>query len=244
MKNKYLTKNIGYFILAVLIIIVYKTFDSLGAVFKHIGEIFALLSPIFGAFAIAFVLYPVCKKLENLLSKFARVSKYKRGISVAVVYFSAFVVVAGFLALLFPLIYKSISDLITRLPSIVENVIAFLYSLEFGGYSLKPMLDTVTINDIVSTANLTDIDLYVNSITSVSKWLIDAVLSVIISVYILLDRAGFLKTARRAITLFVPEKEKKLFQNTHINPSASCTSTFTVSLLICWWLQFLLFAHL
>ena len=79
MKNKYLTKNIGYFILAVLIIIVYKTFDSLGAVFKHIGEIFALLSPIFGAFAIAFVLYPVCKKLEDLLSKFARVSKYKRG---------------------------------------------------------------------------------------------------------------------------------------------------------------------
>ena len=56
MKNKYLTQNIGYFILAVLIIIVYKTFDSLGEVFKHIGEFFALLSPVFGAFAIAFVL--------------------------------------------------------------------------------------------------------------------------------------------------------------------------------------------
>lgn len=209
MKNKYLTQNIGYFILAVLIIIVYKTFDSLGEVFKHIGEFFALLSPVFGAFAIAFVLYPACKKLEDMLSKFNRISRHKRGISVAIVYFSALVVVAGFLALLFPLIYKSISDLITRLPSIVENVIAFLYSVKLGGYSLKPMLDTVTINDIVNTANLTDIDLYLNSITSVSKWLIDVLLSVIISIYILLDRAGFLKTVRRVTALIIPEKGKE-----------------------------------
>lgn len=211
MKYKYLTKNIGYFILAVLIIIVYKTFDSLGVVFGYIGDVLSLLSPIFGALVIAFVLYPACKKLEDIYSKIPKISRFKRGFSVATVYLAALIVVAGFIAIMFPVIYKSISDFITSLPSIVESVIAYLYSIEFGDYSLKPMLDNVTINDIVTTTNLTDIDLYVDSITSVSKWLFDIMLSVIISIYILLDRAGFLKTARRLKALFLPEKSKEIF---------------------------------
>ena len=57
MKFKDLTKNISIFILAVLIIAVYKTFDSIGIVFGYIGRFFRLLIPVFIAFAINYAAY-------------------------------------------------------------------------------------------------------------------------------------------------------------------------------------------
>ena len=72
MKRNDFTKYIGIFILAVLIIAVYKTFDSIGVIFGYLGNVVALFTPIFIAFAIAFTLYPLCVKFENLFknSKF------------------------------------------------------------------------------------------------------------------------------------------------------------------------------
>ena len=69
MKREAIKKNIGIFILAVMIIAVYKTFDSIGIVFGYIGNFLRLLIPIFTAFAIAFILFPLCRKLEEVYSK-------------------------------------------------------------------------------------------------------------------------------------------------------------------------------
>ena len=51
MKREQITKNIGLFILAVLVIVVYKTFDSLGILFGYIRDFFSLLSPILISFS-------------------------------------------------------------------------------------------------------------------------------------------------------------------------------------------------
>ena len=211
MDKKQLSKYIGIFVLATLIIIVYKTFDSLGIVFSYIGDFFSLLSPIFAAFAIAFVLYPACKKLEDWYKKSPKLKKRARGLSVATVYLGAFIVVSAFFAIMVPVIYQSIAEFVKQLPSLIESAGKYLYSLELGGYSLKPLLENLTIEEIMSKLDLTDVDTYVDSLASFSKSIIDAVLSVIISVYILLDRQGLLKTAKRMRDFFLPEKAKVVF---------------------------------
>ena len=84
MKRDAINKNIGIFILAVMIIAVYKTFDSIGVVFGYIGRFLKLLVPIFTAFAIAFILFPLCKKLEDVFRRFKIkfVSSHTRGFAI------------------------------------------------------------------------------------------------------------------------------------------------------------------
>ena len=211
MDKKLLSKYVGIFILATLIIIVYKTFDSLGIVFGYIGNFFSLLSPIFVAFAISFILYPICKKTEDWYKKSPKLKKCARGLSIATVYLVAFIVVSAFVAIMVPVIYRSISEFVKQLPSLIESAGKYLYSLEIGGYSLRPFIEKLTIEDVMTKLDLTNVDTYVESLASFSKGIVDGVLSVIISIYILLDRAGLLITAKRLRDFFLPQKAKDIF---------------------------------
>ncbi len=213
MKFKDLSKNISIFILAVLIIAVYKTFDSIGLVFGYIGRFFRLLIPVFLAFAIAFILHPVCKKFETLYRKLKikKLSEHCRGFAVTTVYLIALLVVAGIFSILLPMLFRSITDLIQQLPSIIEKAGKYLYSLELGGYSLRAVLDQITIQEVVSKFNLTDVQLYVNSLAGFSKGIFNVFLAIIISIYVLLDRSGFLSTAGKLTDLVIPEKGKGIF---------------------------------
>ncbi len=211
MKREQFTKNISYFVLAVLIIIVYKTFDSLGILFSYIADFFALLSPVFWAFAIAFILLPLCKKTETIYAKIPKISSHTRGFAVATVYLAALAAVGGFLAIMLPVIFGSITDFIRHLPSIIQNVADYLHSLKIGDYSLKPLLNQITIGDIMAKLNLYSVDAYVDRLAGISKGIFNVILAIIISVYILLDRAGAHRLIRRLLFLFMPKKGRDVF---------------------------------
>ena len=213
MSKKELSKYISYFILAVLIIVVYKTFDSIKEVFRYIRMFFGLLIPIFVAFAIAFVLHPLCQKLEIFYKKLkiSKITKHCRGFAVATVYLAAAAFVIGFFYIVVPMLVKSIADLIQQMPTIVDNIGKYLYSINIAGYNLSPLLDQITVEEIVNRFNLADVNMYVNSITEFSKGIFNVILSIIISVYILLDRGGFLHTGKRIIDLMLPDKAEGIF---------------------------------
>lgn len=213
MSKKELSKYISYFILAVLVIVVYKTFDSLGEVFGYLGKFFKLLLPILVAFGIAFVLHPLCRKLENLYRKLKikKITHHCRGFAVATVYLVALAFLALFFYILVPMIFGSITDLVQQMPTIVDNIGKYLYSINIAGYDLSPLLDKLTVEEIVNRFNLMDIGMYVDSITGFSKGIFNVILSIIISIYILLDRGGFLHTGKRIIDLILPDKAEAIF---------------------------------
>jgi len=214
MKREHITKNISIFILAVLIIAVYKTFDSIGEVFGYIGDFFRLLIPLFLAFAIAFILHPLCKKLEEIYRKikFKLISAHSRGWAIVTAYFAVLALVVGFFSVLLPMLFTSITDLVQSLPGIIENVGKYLYSIEIGGYTLKPFIDKITITEVMSYFDLENIQTFVNSIAGLSKGIINVFLAIIISIYILADRIGLLNTAEKVMTLVVPKKNKAIFE--------------------------------
>ena len=88
MKFSELKKYFGLFVLAVAVIIVYKTFDNLGDIFTAIRNFIGLLTPFVIGAAIAFVLSTPCQKLETLLkrTKIGAFKKYRRGFSILFVY--------------------------------------------------------------------------------------------------------------------------------------------------------------
>ena len=97
---KELKKYIGLFVLGVALIAVYKTFDNFGDLLNWIGEFFALLTPFFIGFCIAYVLYVPCRKLEAFCQKtnLAPLVKHRRGIATATIYlvFFAFITLLMF----------------------------------------------------------------------------------------------------------------------------------------------------
>ncbi len=210
MKFQHIKNNISIFILAVMIIIVYKTFDSIGILFGYVGRFLSLLIPIFISMAIAFILHPICRKAENLIRtlKVKWLSKHCRGIAVAVVYIIVVALIAGFIRILLPMLFKSIADLAVSLPSIVNNIARYLYSLDFGGYTLHGFLDKITVENLVPNLNLNNVKAYMTSIAGFSKGIFNIFLSLIISVYILLDRKGFKDTMEKFSNLLIPQKSK------------------------------------
>ncbi len=210
MKFQHIKNNISIFILAIMIIIVYKTFDSIGILFGYVGRFLSLLIPIFLALAIAFILHPICRKAENLIRRLKSkwINKHVRGISVALIYILVLALVTGFFSILLPMLFKSITDLALQLPSIINNIAKYLYSLNFGGYTLHGFLDTITIENLVSNLNLNNVKAYMTSIAGFSKGIFNLFLSLIISVYILLDRKGFKDTMEKLSDMLIPQKGK------------------------------------
>ena len=210
MKNDFIKKYISIFILAVLIIAVYKTFDSIGIVFGYIGDFFGVLSPAFWAFAIAFILFPACRKLETVYKRFKPkfVSTHSRGLAITTVYLAAIAIVVGFFWILLPMVFTSITELVKQLPLVIEKIGVFLYSFEFAGYSMKPILDNITIYDFMSVFNLTNVQGVVSSLADFSMGIINIFLSIIISIYILADRASLLETTDKFFKLVIPRDKK------------------------------------
>lgn len=210
MKKDVIKKYISIFILAILIIAVYKTFDSIGLVFGYIGRFFGILSPVFLAFAIAFILFPACRKLETSFRgfKFKFISLHSRGLAITTVYLGALAIVVGFFWILLPMVFTSISELLKQLPSIIEKVGSFLYSVEIAGYSMKPILDNITIYDVMSIFNINNVQEVVHSLADFSMGIINIFLSIIISIYILADRTSLLEEADKFFTLVIPRDKK------------------------------------
>lgn len=118
MKRSDFTKYIGVFVLAVLIIAVYKTFDSIGVIFEYLGNVLSVFTPILIGFLIAFVLYPVCVKFEVFFEKSKKkfIHTHRRGTAVIVIYILFVLAIAAFGSILFPAIAQSVSDIYKSAP--------------------------------------------------------------------------------------------------------------------------------
>lgn len=212
MKHNYFTKYIGVFILAVLIIVVYKTFDSISVVFEYIKSFLTLLVPAFMAFGIAFILFPLCVKFETLFSKtkISFVRKHRRGMAVLCIYVLFLSVVSLFLSLMFPALIQSIKEFINQLPDIIKRVKAVFYYAEPFGIDAKALLNSISVTDILGMFNLDDVNMYISHLAGASMAVFNIFLSLIISVYILMDRTGLKTTAAKVSELIFPENSKQV----------------------------------
>lgn len=200
MEKNGVKKYFAIFILAVSIIAVYKAFDNIGKLLGLIGSFFDLLTPFFVALVISFLLYPICVMIERSLEKRKAkfIKKHRRGISVFTVFSVFFAIVFVILWFLIPALARSISNLIefvvNDLPTSIEIVVAKVNSMGFyldQPHSVeywKEFISPEKLLEVLSRFSVSDIGIYIGKILSASSFLIDLVISLIVSVYVLLDR--------------------------------------------------------
>lgn len=207
MNNESYGKYLFPFLTAVLLLAIYKLFDSIEYIFDSIVSALSILSPIAGAFVIAFLLYPICQKCEKSIrsAKNLYIAKRARGISVTSVYVGAVAALAAVFYILVPTVAKSIVGFAEEIPSIISEIVKRVNTSKVFRIEASGIYNY--IEKFISSTPLANPKLYTSTLIGVSKWLVNFVLSVIMSVYILLDRESLMQSAKLAAKIFISDKK-------------------------------------
>ena len=218
-------KWLYWFFLGVAIIIVYKTLDNFGNITNSIGTFLGIISPFLVGIFIAYLLYVPCKKIEDALKKVKLkiISKSARGLSILLVYLIALLLIIILINVILPVVFESVSDLINNIQGYYDTAINNFNNLPedsvLKSQFVKEMIDEVKNINIKQYITPDKIfDYLINAISAVTG-IFEIFVALIVSIYILADRAkliGFLK--RLASAIFKEETYKnidKYFNNSN-----------------------------
>jgi predicted PurR-regulated permease PerM len=189
---------ISIFLLAIAVIIAYKIINNVEVLVSWFLAALGMLSPFFAGFGIAYILYIPCRKLKNQIekSKYKFLQKRAGVLSVLGVYLILFGVVALALSLLIPALSTSIVQLAGSLPSYYNQIVAFLQER----FDVHQVLDNISIHDVVSQLSSMNLSVYAEGLFGFFRGMLNVVLAVISSIYMLLDQERILSIAKRILT--------------------------------------------
>lgn len=192
--NKNVAQWLGLFLLGTALILVFKIFDKIGAIFGLLGAFLSILTPFIVGFAIAFLLYGPVNGIERLIRrcKWKWVQKIARPTAVFLVYLLA----AGVLSLIvyaaIPALIRAVGDFIESSPTYYNNVMAVLekYTAKGGlleGFDLQGKVKELfaTLQQYVTVERVIS---YLGGLVRFASSLLQVVMAFIVSVYMLLSR--------------------------------------------------------
>ena len=229
--KRYLTLSLYALAVIIIAILFQNLFDKFDSIKNILGQAVNILSPFFIGFFIAYLMNPLVDFFEEkvfLKIKFfkpGRRFKLRRGLSVLISYVLIIVLLAWFISYLIPEITKNIYALFNGINSGLLNMEIYfqnlsekypeLFTSDFE-QSINLIFDEImaTLSSLSSTISTmlgkfaTGLGSTVSTIVSgtvfVTKQLINILVALIISVYVLLDKEIFLKQALRFTYAVLP----------------------------------------
>lgn len=222
--NRYFTISIYAFIMIVISGILLKVIIDFETTKAWFGNIFTILGPfIFGAL-IAYILNPMVRMFYRNIGKLSEKTLEKKTqfhlphavqmvLSIAVTY----LIVLGFIVIILryviPEITANIIDFANYIPQTYDTMLAFIDDLQkrFPDIDIatltKPLTDAIP--DVVATLRdmATSVVPAIYSISmSIASWIINVLITLIVSVYMLYDKERLMKGGWRIIYAFLPKK--------------------------------------
>lgn len=203
-KSKFMTNFLS---LAAAILLLFALF--------HIGDIKNIvvmfvsgLQPLWVGIAFAYLLCPVAAFFERNLGRLKKISRFARPLSVLITSIAVLAAFSLLCAVLLPQLITSISDLVPKLPGMLEIQLGRLQKFlvsnnQFASAaadlveSAENMLVTWIKTNLLSTVyNLA------SSLMSVGSAIINVMLAFIIMIYLLLDRERYMNQCRKIFHTF------------------------------------------
>lgn len=193
------------------------------------AKIASLLVPFLYAFAFAYLLNPALKKTEKLLAflleRKKQRPKLKRGLAIGITYLLALLLIYIFILILLPQLLISLRSLIMGIPDIVNNltnqVDALLshwnFPVEGAGSRLDNLITSTgdLLNRAYEVLNKT-IPLLYGLTTKVAGSVLDIILGVIISIYMLGSKEKFFAQINKILfSCFGSERAKQIIHFGH-----------------------------
>lgn len=214
--------NDNYFTIAVyaLVVIIVAAFAiklivSGAETIKSVRKIIGVLMPFILGALIAFILNPAVKRISGLLLKYAKIKhdKLRKALSICIAYLFVLALLGVFFFGVIPQLAASITDLVNYIPEGVTQISKFIDNLSehFPNLDMDILRDAINnaIPDFINYAkdfatNLVPA-LYQLSRT-ILQWLLNIVIAVIVSIYMLTDKRPLVNSFRALVYAFVPVK--------------------------------------
>lgn len=217
--SRYFTICIYGLIMVVLSAIIFKAVIDFQETKKWFGQVFTVLSPfVFGAL-IAYVLNPMVHMFYRLIDKL--VKKYKLPmkhsihsvLSILITYVIVLGVIAWMLLFIFPEITNNIIDFVNTIPKIYNQLLEWVDYIKerFPDINIEAIWEPISqalpnlIAQLQNIATNMIPTIYTVSM-SIAGWIINLLIMIIISVYMLYDKKRLMRTCWKIIYAFLPQK--------------------------------------
>lgn len=198
-------KRISWLLIAIVVVIVYKMLDNFSAIQQWFETFFRILKPFLIGLLIAYILFIPCMKIEKIYrkSRLKLISKKARGLSVITTYIIAVLLLIILINCIFPVIGDSIVELVSNIPSYYEIVVKKYNELPEDSILKSEIIkekvseiQNIDIKQVLSINNEKIVE-YVKNVINVFSGIFDIFVSIVVSVYILLQRTNIINFLRR-----------------------------------------------
>lgn len=205
------TKWFYWFTLLVAIVIVYKISDNFTGIGEWVAELIKVIKPFLMAILLAYLLYIPARKIETLYRKNKVLSKKARGLSIATTYILAILIIALLIKVLVPMLSDSIGELASNLPGYYDSAIKYIEELpEDNILKTEAVQNAIKKLQQIDIAKLLDLDnlaMYLEKVIGIANGIFSAFVTIVVSIYILLERAEILKFVKRLNRSIFTEKK-------------------------------------
>lgn len=196
-------KRISWLLIAITVVIVYKMLDNFSNVTEWFGTFFRILKPFLAGLLISYILFMPCKKIESAISKLKFMKNRARGLSVIATYIIFVLIIIIIINCIFPVLKESVVELVGNIPGYYEILVNKYKELPedsiFKSDVIKDKmteLSNIDMRQFLSINNEKIIE-YVKNIINIFSGIFDVFVSIIVSVYILLQRTTIMRFLRR-----------------------------------------------
>lgn len=200
---KSIKSYIGLIITLVISYILICFVDNYSYFWGIISKIMSLLTPFIIGAIIAYILAPLVDWMEKKL-------KMKRWMTILIIYGVALVMTVGFVIMILPSITNSIIDIINQIPQYTAEVEAWItsnFDSVIGPYMSQIQDTLLTMIPKISELVKIILDNFLAATFSVTTIVVNIVLGLIISVYIIIDKEVILQYFKK-LTYIILKKEK------------------------------------
>lgn len=195
-----------------IIMLMYKLLDKIGDVTSFIGFFMTVINPIVIGMVLAYLMNPLMKWLEKN-------TRFKRGLSIAVLYLGFIGILSVLIAFILPAIISSISDIVVHFPTYIEQMNGFgnemitKFEAAYGG-DIESMLNSESFTTITNKFGVVMNEILANTLTGIASFssgIFKFIMGLIISIYVLKDKERFTTGMTRLVYASFKDKDAKGF---------------------------------
>lgn len=193
-------------IVGLLLILAYKIINNFESIWDTFVKVLSTMGPFFTGIIIAFFLYRPVKKLAGLLKrcKIKTIQRFSMAISTLVVYLMIFLGLFFIVKYLVPILYKNIEDFINQVPKYYGILETFMEKYDLFEYI---NINQFIKNTILPKLNLATLNQYIGVISKIANSFLSAFMSIVFSIYIILEKDDIFSFFQRLFSVNNPSKQ-------------------------------------
>ncbi len=231
--RQHLTKEKSLVIVILVVIIFYFAMLRLNDISKMLWMVVHIIKPIIYGLAIAYLLNPIMKFVEQHLSKFLKkafpklekVHQISRGAGILAAVMVLLAVIVALCNMMIPELYRSIRDMAVTVPGQINDALDFITKMMAGDSTLEQVF-TRTLREVadllqnwMKTDMLTQANVVMSNLTegviNIVSELFNVIIGIIVSIYVLFSKETFsMQTKKIVYALFRPSQANMILHLT------------------------------